>query len=136
MKKFISNAKTLKNYISINILSLLGYLFFINIVFTVIYVKHILMDTTGIDREMFYGVAYNIYKIGLLLIQILLNIILYFLYKFEKIKLKKQNKTSYITVNNRLYEYIFSLGLILFFITYLFFYKSIWIILLALISYI
>ena len=79
MKKFISNAKTLKNYISINILSLLGYLFFINIVFTVIYVKHILMDTTGIDREMFYGVAYNIYKIGLLLIQILLNIILYFL---------------------------------------------------------
>ena len=132
MKKFISNAKTLKNYISINILSLLGYLFFINIIFTVTYVKPILMDTTGIDMEMFYGVAYNIYKIGLLLIQILLNIILYFLYKFEQIKLKKQNKTSYITVNSRLYEYIFSLGLILFFITYLFFYKSIWIILLAL----
>ena len=132
MKKFISNAKTLKNYISINILSFLGYLFFINIIFTVTYVKPILMDTTGIDMEMFYGVAYNIYKIGLLLIQILLNIILYFLYKFEQIRLKKQNKTSYITVNSRLYEYIFSLGLILFFITYLFFYKSIWIILLAL----
>lgn len=132
MKKFISNAKTLKNYISINILSLLGYLFFINIVFTVTYVKPILMDTTGIDMEMFYGVAYNIYKIGLLLIQFLLNIILYFLYKFEKIKLKKQNKISYITINSQLYEYIFSLGLILFFITYLFFYKSIWIILLAL----
>ena len=136
MKKILSKFKTLKNYISINILSLLGYLFFINIVFTVIYVKPILMDTTGIDREMFYGVAYNIYKIGLLLIQILLNIILFCLYQYEKFKLKKQNKISYITINNKIYNYIYILGIVLFFTTYLFFYKSIWIILLALISYI
>lgn len=125
---------TLKNYISINMLSILGYLFFVNIIFTIIYVKPILMDTTHIDTEMFYGVAYNIYKIVLLLIQILLNIILFYLYKYEKFRLKKQNKTSYFIINNRIYNSIFNIGFVLFFITYLFFLKSIWFILLALIS--
>ena len=124
----------LKNYLSMHFLSCLGYLFFVNIFFTIIYVKPILMDTSDIDIEMFYGVAYNFYKICLVLIQILLNIIFYYLYKYEKYMLKKQNKTSYITINNKIHNYLFVLGLILFYTTYLFFLKSIWLLILMLIN--
>ena len=88
---YIEKIKTYKNYLSLNIMSFIGYFLFANAIFTIFYAKPILDDITGLD-EMFYGVAYFMYTFKIILIQIILSVIFYCFYKLEKYILKKKKK--------------------------------------------
>jgi len=118
----IEKIKNYKNYLSLNIMSFVGYLVFANALFTVFYAKPILNDRTGLD-EMFYGVAYFMYTFKIILIQIILSVIFYCFYKLEKYILKKKEKNYYININNYIFNFLFYTGFILFLSPFFIFYK-------------
>lgn len=122
-----SQIKILKNYISLNIFSFVGYLTFINSIFTIYFVKPILMNKSGLD-EMFYGVSYGLYELTLLVINAILIIIFYFLYKFERNRLKKFEKKYYINYNSTILMLLFYIGYLLFISTFFIYYKSVYLI--------
>ena len=123
----INKIKLLKNYISLNIFSFIGYLVFANAIFTIYFVQPILMDTSGLD-EMFYGVSYGLYELTLLVINIIIIIIFYFLFKFERNRLKNYIKKYYINYNSTIYILLFYIGYLLFISTFFIYYKSVYII--------
>ena len=116
--------KTFKNYISLNLMSFIGYLAFANALITIFIAKPILNDTTGID-EMFYGVAYGIYTFQVILIQVVLAIIFYGLYKLEKFILTKKEKDKFININNCIFNILFYTGYILFFSPFFILYTTV-----------
>ncbi len=123
----INQIKLLKNYISLNIFSFIGYLVFVNAIFTIYFVQPILMDTSGLD-EMFYGVPYGLYELTLLVINIMLIIIFYFLFKFERNRLKNYEKKYYINYNSTIFISLFYIGYLLFVSTFFIYHISIYII--------
>ena len=122
-----SQIKILKNYISLNIFSFVGYLTFINSIFTIYFVQPILMNKSGLDK-MFYGVSYGLYELTFLVINAILIIIFYFLYKFERNRLKKFEKQYYINYNSTILMLLFYIGYLLFLSTFFIYYKSVYLI--------
>lgn len=123
----ITKIKQSKDYVSLNLLSFIGYLTFVNSIFTIYFVKPILTDKSGLD-EMFYGVSYGLYEITLLVINIILLVIFYVLYKFERKNLKKHKKKSYINYSTSTQISLFYIGYILFLCTFFIYYKAIYLI--------
>lgn len=125
--------KTFKNYISLNLMSSVGYISFLNALITLFVAKPILNDTSNLD-EMFWGVEYNLYTVKVVLIQIAIAAVFYGLYKFERFLLKKQEKENYINPNNIIFKIIFYTGFILFFLPFLIFNKAVILILIFLLD--